>query len=202
MLLLWGWKVMVKNLLLADATKGFEWLEALEGRIEQEEPNRDRLKVVLGLERACCFPMSKSPPFTVRQMRLPSEKVNTTICIHGQPGFTSWLLERICRAFGTWDVIPDACRQLMMVVLSLLRRWVRCAMWQSCLLSCSVACILFFVPHRVCLIDHYHHHYITTTIFPPLQHLSHYSVYTAYLSLASYFPSLIRQTERDEVVSL
>ena len=164
--LLWGWKVMVKNLLLADATKGFEWLEALGGGIEQEEPNRDRLKVVLGLERACCFPMSKSPPFTVRQMRLPSEKVNTTICIHGQPGFTSWLLERICRAFGTWDVIPDACRQLMMVVLSLLQRWVRFAMWRSCLLSYSATCCLYLVFRTAPRLSR--RHFITITISPSL----------------------------------
>ena len=41
----------------------------------------------------------------------------------------------------------------------------------------------------------HHHHYITITILLPLQHLSNYGVYTASLSLASYFPSL-DQTNR------
>ena len=42
----------------------------------------------------------------------------------------------------------------MMVVLSLLQRWVRFAMWQSCLLSYSVACCLYLVFRTVvCLVD-------------------------------------------------
>jgi hypothetical protein len=47
--------------------------------IEEEELTRDRLKVVSGMDRACQLLISKSLPFTVRQMRLPSEEVNTTI---------------------------------------------------------------------------------------------------------------------------
>lgn len=65
---------MGKDLLPADAKKGFEPLKTLEGRTEQEEPTRDRLKVVLGLECAYCFLMSKFLPFKVRQMRQPSER--------------------------------------------------------------------------------------------------------------------------------
>jgi hypothetical protein len=43
---------MVEILLLADATKSFEPLKALEGMIDEEELTRERLKVVSGMGRA------------------------------------------------------------------------------------------------------------------------------------------------------
>jgi hypothetical protein len=58
----------------------------------------------------------------------------------------------------------DACRPLMMVVLWLLRRWLRFAMWRSCLLSYSAACISFFcAAPRLS-----RRHFITITISPYL----------------------------------